>query len=176
MFKAHYSPGLSNLSFNVTGQIWPLHVVKGNYKGHTILYVHNLILSHYIIKSKYCVRLYSCVCTQKDHSCRQALKHHSFFYYIMFREKKHYNQTITYWMLFIFIFLQHILFYLQDFTAGGYLMPAGHAILYLTYFAQRDPTVFESPDEFRPHRWYGKWVSLSCSYENLALWVCFIGD
>ncbi|XP_060586109.1 putative cytochrome P450 120 [Ruditapes philippinarum] len=44
----------------------------------------------------------------------------------------------------------------QEFTAGGYKMPAGHAILYLTYLAQRDPTVFDNPDEFKPGRWHGK--------------------
>ena len=45
---------------------------------------------------------------------------------------------------------------LQDFTAGGFKMPAGHAILYLTYLAQRDPTVFDNPDEFKPGRWHSK--------------------
>lgn len=44
----------------------------------------------------------------------------------------------------------------QDFTAGGYKMPAGHAVLYLTYLAQRDPTVFDNPDDFRPDRWHNQ--------------------
>jgi len=35
-------------------------------------------------------------------------------------------------------------------------MPAGHAILYMTYLAQRDPDVFDSPDEFKPGRWVSK--------------------
>lgn len=41
----------------------------------------------------------------------------------------------------------------KDFAIGDYRMPKDYAILYMTYGAQRDPEVFDHPDEFRPERW-----------------------
>jgi len=62
-------------------------------------------------------------------------------------------------MLPIFLMQIHVVavcFLQQEFISGGYKMPAGHAILYMTYLAQRDPDVFDSPDEFKPGRWVSK--------------------
>ena len=38
-------------------------------------------------------------------------------------------------------------------------MPAGHAVLYHTYAAHRDSNVFDSPDEFKPGRWFSQYVT-----------------
>ncbi|KAL4231369.1 hypothetical protein ACF0H5_008948 [Mactra antiquata] len=44
----------------------------------------------------------------------------------------------------------------QDFMLDGYKLSSGHAMLYLTYLAHRDPDIFDHPDEFIPLRWLNK--------------------
>ena len=44
----------------------------------------------------------------------------------------------------------------QDFTIQGMKVSSGQALVYMTHHAQRDPTVFEDPDEFIPSRWENK--------------------
>ncbi|KAH3707594.1 putative cytochrome P450 120 isoform X1 [Dreissena polymorpha] len=41
----------------------------------------------------------------------------------------------------------------EEVTCGGYRFPAGHALLYMTYAAHRDPDVFDQSDAFMPERW-----------------------
>ncbi|GFN82469.1 histone-lysine N-methyltransferase SETMAR [Plakobranchus ocellatus] len=36
---------------------------------------------------------------------------------------------------------------------AGYNVPKDYALVYITHFAQRDPKVFEDPDQFKPERW-----------------------
>ena len=40
----------------------------------------------------------------------------------------------------------------------GYRMPKDHAILFMTYGAQRDPEVFDDPDVFKPERWLNRYT------------------
>lgn len=44
----------------------------------------------------------------------------------------------------------------QDCSVEGFHVPKGHAIIYLTRHAQRDPKIFDDPDEFKPERWENK--------------------
>ena len=41
----------------------------------------------------------------------------------------------------------------QACTIDGYHIPAGHAVVFMTQHAQRDPAVFKDPDTFMPSRW-----------------------
>lgn len=41
----------------------------------------------------------------------------------------------------------------KEISVEGYRLPADYAVVYMTYGAQRDPAVFENPDEFIPERW-----------------------
>ncbi|KAK6186338.1 hypothetical protein SNE40_008390 [Patella caerulea] len=41
----------------------------------------------------------------------------------------------------------------KNFEVDGYTIPAGHAIVYLTFAAHRDPSIFENPNQFYPGRW-----------------------
>lgn len=36
---------------------------------------------------------------------------------------------------------------------SGFIIPKGHSVVYATYTANRDETVFREPDKFRPERW-----------------------
>jgi len=45
------------------------------------------------------------------------------------------------------------MFVLQDMLIKGHKIPAGHAIVYVTYSAHRDPLMFSEADSFRPDRW-----------------------
>ncbi|GAA3139750.1 cytochrome P450 [Planomonospora alba] len=42
---------------------------------------------------------------------------------------------------------------LQTTTLGGYELPPGTQVFYSVYAIQRDESVYDEPDEFRPHRW-----------------------
>ncbi|KAK3095632.1 hypothetical protein FSP39_016949 [Pinctada imbricata] len=44
----------------------------------------------------------------------------------------------------------------EDFNLNGYKVHKGHALVYLTYAAHRDPAVFDNPEQFDPHRWTGR--------------------
>lgn len=46
---------------------------------------------------------------------------------------------------------------LQEISVEGYRLPADYAVVYMTYGAQRDPAVFENPDEFIPERWLNRY-------------------
>ncbi|KAL8591595.1 hypothetical protein ACOMHN_030481 [Nucella lapillus] len=41
----------------------------------------------------------------------------------------------------------------MDTVVDGYRVPAGYSVLYMTHAAHRDPSVFSSPEVFRPDRW-----------------------
>ncbi|XP_072027080.1 putative cytochrome P450 120 isoform X2 [Amphiura filiformis] len=41
----------------------------------------------------------------------------------------------------------------KDSLIDGYKVPEGTAVIYITYAAHRDPSVFKKPDKFRPERW-----------------------
>jgi cytochrome P450 len=41
----------------------------------------------------------------------------------------------------------------KKYELDGYTIPAGHAIVYMTQHAQRDPDVFPDPEDFMPERW-----------------------
>ncbi|XP_022091800.1 uncharacterized protein LOC110979924 isoform X2 [Acanthaster planci] len=42
---------------------------------------------------------------------------------------------------------------IKDCVIDGYKVPKGHAVVYITHAAHRDPTVFSHPEMFRPERW-----------------------
>lgn len=48
--------------------------------------------------------------------------------------------------------------FFQDCSVEGFHVPKGHAIIYLTRHAQRDPKIFDDPDEFKPERWENKYA------------------
>nr|KAG5704093.1 hypothetical protein BaRGS_017597 [Batillaria attramentaria] len=41
----------------------------------------------------------------------------------------------------------------KDCIVDGYKVPAGHAVVFMTYPAQRDPQVYIEPDQFNYRRW-----------------------
>ncbi|KAJ8317374.1 hypothetical protein KUTeg_005278 [Tegillarca granosa] len=41
----------------------------------------------------------------------------------------------------------------EDVMVNGYKIPKGHAVLYVTYSAHRDPKAFTDPGDFKPERW-----------------------
>ena len=47
----------------------------------------------------------------------------------------------------------YMFIYLQDSLIDGYKVPEGSAVIYITYAAHRDPSVFKKPEKFRPERW-----------------------
>ncbi|XP_060073029.1 putative cytochrome P450 120 [Ylistrum balloti] len=55
----------------------------------------------------------------------------------------------------------------KDIVLGGYKIPAGHSILYVTQAAHRDPDAFADPDTFNPHRW------INCSPAQKEKLFCF---
>ena len=46
--------------------------------------------------------------------------------------------------------------FFQDIIVEGYRLPADCAIVYMTYGAQRDPDIFQNPDDFIPERWLNR--------------------
>ncbi|MRH88602.1 cytochrome P450 [Nocardia sp. SYP-A9097] len=42
---------------------------------------------------------------------------------------------------------------LEEISLGGYDLPSGTQVFYSVYAIQRDSTVYEDPDEFKPRRW-----------------------
>lgn len=42
---------------------------------------------------------------------------------------------------------------MRDTTIGGYLIPKGYAVVYVSHFAHRDENAFKNPDQFDPDRW-----------------------
>lgn len=44
----------------------------------------------------------------------------------------------------------------KDIVVNGEKFQKGHAIVFSTYAAQRDPEIFQDPNEFLPHRWIEK--------------------
>ncbi|HEX8866149.1 MAG TPA: cytochrome P450, partial [Lentzea sp.] len=40
-------------------------------------------------------------------------------------------------------------------TLGGYALPTGSQVFYSVYTIQRDPAIYDDPDEFKPQRWLG---------------------
>ncbi|XP_078312100.1 putative cytochrome P450 120 [Crassostrea virginica] len=55
----------------------------------------------------------------------------------------------------------------QDFNLNGYLIPKGHALVYMSYHGHRDPSIFPSPDDFDPKRWS------TCNSEDRGRLFCF---
>lgn len=41
----------------------------------------------------------------------------------------------------------------KECEVSGYRIPEGMSVVYCSYFANRDPTVFPEPDSFKPERW-----------------------
>ncbi|XP_069139999.1 putative cytochrome P450 120 [Argopecten irradians] len=55
----------------------------------------------------------------------------------------------------------------KDVVLGGYKIPEGHSIMYVTQAAHRDPEAFTDPDKFNPYRW------INCSTEEKDKLFCF---
>ncbi|XP_077972143.1 cytochrome P450 26B1-like [Styela clava] len=51
----------------------------------------------------------------------------------------------------------------KDTTIGGYKIPKGYAVIYVSYFAHRDKNVFKNPDEFNPDRWLNQGNTISAN-------------
>lgn len=61
-----------------------------------------------------------------------------------------------------FVITTHLLFpfCLQACEVGGYRIPEGTQVAYISYSANRDSKVFPQPDTFYPDRWTNEWVAL----------------
>ncbi|OWF44545.1 uncharacterized protein LOC110458245 [Mizuhopecten yessoensis] len=55
----------------------------------------------------------------------------------------------------------------KDVVLGGWKIPSGHSIMYVTQAAHRDPEAFVDPDTFNPHRW------INCSPAEKEKLFCF---
>lgn len=55
---------------------------------------------------------------------------------------------------------------LETFELGGYVVPAGAALMFSPWVTHRDPSHFASPQEFRPERWSSDFVKSlpRCAY------------
>lgn len=51
-----------------------------------------------------------------------------------------------------------------DTALGGFLVPAGYAVIYSTFAANRDPKAFEEADKFRPERWLDKVTPMTSTF------------
>ena len=56
---------------------------------------------------------------------------------------------------------------------GGFLLPAGTALLPAAFLAQRDPAVFADPERFDPHRFFERKVPMTSHFPfGLGVWRC----